>query len=128
VLESSQFLIDLTAHSAATDLKFVLAGILHGLAEANSTDVVFVPIDNNAELDKLFELMAEESIQQGLAIQKSSALSALSTAELLNVSTKNIVLVVTKHASRLTNLEESLSNLKQSGARVLGLLLVDSRI
>jgi molybdopterin-guanine dinucleotide biosynthesis protein A len=109
-------------------LKFVLAGILHGLAEANSTDVVFVPIDNNAELDKLFELMAEESIQQGLAIQKSSALSALSTAELLNVSTKNIVLVVTKHASRLTNLEESLSNLKQSGARVLGLLLVDSRI
>ena len=72
--------------------------------------------------------MAEKSVQQGLAIQKSSALSALSTAELLNVSTKNIVLVVTKNASQLTNLEESLTNLKQSGARVLGLLLVDSRI
>ena len=72
--------------------------------------------------------MAGESVQQGLAIQKSSALSALSTAELLNVSTKNIVLVVTKNASRLINLEESLTNLKQSGARVVGLLLVDSRI
>ena len=127
-IDSSQFLIDLTTQTAAADLKFVLAGILHGLTEANSTDVVFIPIDDNAKLGELFELMAGESVQQGLAIQKSSALSALSTAELLNVSTKNIVLVVTKNASQLTNLEESLTNLKQSGARVLGLLLVDSRI
>ena len=127
-IDSSQFLIDLTTQTAAADLKFVLAGILHRLTEANSTDVVFIPIDDNAKLGELFELMAGESVQQGLAIQKSSALSALSTAELLNVSTKNIVLVVTKNASRLTNLEESLTNLKQSGARVLGLLLVDSRI
>ena len=127
-IHSSQFLIDLTTQTAAADLKFVLAGILHRLTEANSTDVVFIPIDDNAKLGELFELMAGESVQQGLAIQKSSALSALSTAELLNVSTKNIVLVVTKNASRLTNLEESLTNLKQSGARVLGLLLVDSRI
>ncbi len=127
-IHSSQFLIDLTTQTAAADLKFVLAGILHRLTEANSTDVVFIPIDDNAKLGELFELMAGESVQQGLAIQKSSALSALSTAELLNVSTKNIVLVVTKNASRLINLEESLTNLKQSGARVLGLLLVDSRI
>ena len=127
-IDSSQFLIDLTTQTAAADLKFVLAGILHRLTEANSTDVVFIPIDDNAKLGELFELMAGESVQQGLAIQKSSALSALSTAELLNVSTKNIVLVVTKNASQLTNLEESLTNLKQSGARVLGLLLVDSRI
>ena len=127
-IDSSQFLIDLTTQTAAADLKFVLAGILHRLTEANSTDVVFIPIDDNAKLGELFELMAGESVQQGLAIQKSSALSALSTAELLNVSTKNIVLVVTKNASRLINLEESLTNLKQSGARVLGLLLVDSRI
>ena len=127
-IDSSQFLIDLTTQTAAADLKFVLAGILHRLTEANSTDVVFIPIDDNAKLGKLFDLMAGESVQQGLAIQKSSALSALSTAELLNVSTKNIVLVVTKNASRLINLEESLTNLKQSGARVLGLLLVDSRI
>ena len=127
-IHSSQFLIDLTTQTAAADLKFVLAGILHRLTEANSTDVVFIPIDDNAKLGELFELMAGESVQQGLAIQKSSALSALSTAELLNVSTKNIVLVVTKNASQLTNLEESLTNLKQSGARVLGLLLVDSRI
>ena len=127
-IDSSQFLIDLTTQTAAADLKFVLAGILHRLTEANSTDVVFIPIDDNAKLGELFELMAGESVQQGLAIQKSSALSALSTAELLNVSTKSIVLVVTKHASRLTILEESLTNLKQSGARVLGLLLVDSRI
>ena len=127
-IHSSQFLIDLTTQTAAADLKFVLAGILHRLTEANSTDVVFIPIDDNAKLGELFESMAEKSVQQGLAIQKSSALSALSTAELLNVSTKNIVLVVTKNASRLTNLEESLTNLKQSGARVLGLLLVDSRI
>ena len=128
VLDSSQFLIDLTTQTAATDLKFVLAGVLHGLTEANSTDVVFVPIDNDAKLGELFESMAEKSVQQGLAIQKSSALSALSTGELLNMSTKSIVLVVAKHASRLTSLEESLTNLKQSGARVLGLLLVDSRI
>ena len=127
-IDSSQFLIDLSTQTAAADLKFVLAGILHRLTEANSTDVVFIPIDDNAKLGELFELMAGESVQQGLAIQKSSALSALSTAELLNVSTKNIVLVVTKNASRLINLEESLTNLKQSGARVLGLLLVDSRI
>ena len=127
-IDSSQFLIDLTTQTAAADLKFVLAGILHGITEANSTDVVFIPIDDNTKLGELFESMAEKSVQQGLAIQKSSALSALSTAELLNVSTKNIVLVVTKNASRLTNLEESLTNLKQSGARVLGLLLVDSRI
>ena len=128
VLDSSQFLIDLTTQTAATDLKFVLAGVLHGLTEANSTDVVFVPIDNDAKLGELFEIMAGESVQQGLTIQKSSALSALSTGELLNMSTKSIVLVVAKHASRLTSLEESLTNLKQSGARVLGLLLVDSRI
>ena len=127
-IDSSQFLIDLTTQTAAADLKFVLAGILHRLANTDSADVVFIPIDDNAKLGELFELMAGESVQQGLAIQKSSALSALSTAELLNVSTKNIVLVVTKNASRLTNLEESLTNLKQSGARVLGLLLVDSRI
>ena len=127
-IDSSQFLIDLTTQTAAADLKFVLAGILHGITEANSTDVVFIPIDDNTKLGELFESMAEKSVQQGLAIQKSSALSALSTAELLNVSTKNIVLVVTKNASRLINLEESLTNLKQSGARVLGLLLVDSRI
>ena len=128
MLDSSQFLIDLTTQTAATDLKFVLAGVLHGLTEANSTDVVFVPIDNDAKLGELFEIMAGESVQQGLTIQKSSALSALSTGELLNMSTKSIVLVVAKHASRLTSLEESLTNLKQSGARVLGLLLVDSRI
>ena len=127
-IDSSQFLIDLTTQTAAADLKFVLAGILHRLTEANSTDVVFIPIDDNAKLGELFESMAEKSVQQDLTIHKSSALSALSTEELLNVSTKSIVLVVTKHASRLTILEESLTNLKQSGARVLGLLLVDSRI
>ena len=127
-IDSSQFLIDLTTQTAAADLKFVLAGILHGITEANSTDVVFIPIDDNTKLGELFESMAEKSVQQDLTIHKSSALSALSTEELLNVSTKSIVLVVTKHASRLTILEESLTNLKQSGARVLGLLLVDSRI
>ena len=128
VLDSSQFLIDLTTNTAAANLKFVLAGILHRLTDVNSAEVVFVPIDDNAKLGKLFELMVGESAQQGLDIQKSSALSELSTAELLNVSNKNIVLVATKHASRHASLEESVKNLKQSGARVLGLLLVDSHI
>ena len=127
-IDSSQFLIDLTTHTAAADLKFMLASILHGLAKANSTDVVFIPVDNNAKLGEWFELIARESVLHGLSVQNSSALSQLSTTELLNVGTKNIVLVATKHASRLTSLEESLTNLKQSGARVLGLLLVDSRI
>ena len=127
-IDSSQFLIDLTTKAAGADLKFVLAGILHRLANTDSADVVFIPIDDNAKLGELFELMAGESVQQGLAIHKSSALSELSTTELLNAGTKNIVLVATKHASQLTVLEESLTNLKQSGARVLGLLLVDSHI
>ena len=128
VLDSSHFLVDLTTKAAGADLKFVLTGILNRLANTDSADVIFVPIDDKTKLGEWFELIARESVQQGLIVQNSSALSQLSTTELLNVSTKSIVLVVTKHASRLTSLEESLTNLKQSGARVLGLLLVDSHI
>ena len=128
VLDSSHFLVDLTTKAAGADLKFVLTGILNRLANTDSADVIFVPIDDKTKLGEWFELIARESVQQGLSVQNSSALSQLSTTELLNVSTKSIVLVVTKHASRLTSLEESLTNLKQSGARVLGLLLVDSHI
>lgn len=128
MLDSSHFLVGLTTKAAGRDLKFVLAGILNRLANTDLADVIFVPLDDKTKLGKWFELMAGESVQQGLAIHKSSALSELSTTELLNAGTKNIVLVATKHASQLTVLEESLTNLKQSGARVLGLLLVDSHI
>jgi len=128
VLDSSHFLVDLTTKAAGADLKFVLTGILNRPANTDSADVIFVPIDDKTKLGEWFELIARESVQQGLSVQNSSALSQLSTTELLNVITKSIVLVVTKHASRLTSLEESLTNLKQSGARVLGLLLVESYI